>query len=82
MFHKIKNVYPKDNMLIEIEFDNKIKKEYDIKIILNKWNIFKELKNEELFKKVKIDAGGYGISWNENIDLSCEELWERGKNIK
>lgn len=82
MFHKIKNVYPKDNMIIEIEFDNKIKKEYDIKIILNKWSIFKELKNEELFKKVKIDAGGYGISWNENIDLSCEELWERGKNIK
>lgn len=82
MFHKIKNVYPKDNMIIEIEFDNKIKKEYDIKIILNKWIIFKELKNEELFKKVKIDAGGYGISWNENIDLSCEELWERGKNIK
>lgn len=35
MFHKIKNVYPKDNMIIEIEFDNKIKKEYDIKIILN-----------------------------------------------
>lgn len=81
MFHKVKNVYPKDNMIIEIDFNNKIKKVYDIKKILNKWRIFRELEDEELFRKVKVDAGGYGISWNENIDLSCEELWENGENI-
>ena len=28
---------------------------------------------------VKVDAGGYGISWNDNIDLSSNELWENGK---
>lgn len=82
MFHKIKNVYPKDNMIIEVDFDNKVKKEYDIKTILNKWIIFKKLEDEELFKKVKVDVGGYGVSWNENIDLSCEELWKNGKNVK
>lgn len=82
MFHKVKNVYPKDDMIIEVYFDNNIKKEYDIKTILNKWSIFKKLKDEELFKKVKVDVGGYGISWNENIDLSCEELWENGKEEK
>ena len=27
------------------------------------------------FNKVKVDEGGYGISWNENIDISCNELW-------
>ena len=82
MFHKIKNVYPKDNMIIEVDFDNKVRKEYDIKTILNKWIIFKELEDEELFKKVKVDVGGYGVSWNENIDLSCEELWKNGKDVK
>lgn len=82
MFHKVKNVYPKDDMIIEVYFDNNIKKEYDIKTILNKWSIFKKLKDEELFKKVKVDVGGYGISWNENIDLSCEELWKNGKEEK
>lgn len=82
MFHKIKNVYPKDNMIIEVDFDNKVRKEYDIKTILNKWIIFKKLEDEELFKKVKVDVGGYGVSWNENIDLSCEELWENGKDVK
>lgn len=82
MFHKVKNVYPKDDMIIEVYFNNNIKKEYDIKTILNKWSIFKKLKDEELFKKVKVDVGGYGISWNENIDLSCEELWKNGKEEK
>ncbi len=82
MFHKVKNVYPKDNMIIEVDFDNKVRKEYDIKTILNKWIIFKELEDEELFKKVKVDVGGYGVSWNENIDLSCEELWKNGKDVK
>lgn len=82
MFHKIKNVYPKDNMIIEVDFDNKVRKEYDIKTILNKWIIFKKLEDEELFKKVKVDVGGYGVSWNENIDLSCEELWKNGKDVK
>lgn len=27
---------------------------------------------------VKADKGGYGISWNDEIDLSCDELWEIG----
>lgn len=79
MFHKIKEVLPKENLIIEVEFENKIKKEYDIKRILNKWSVFEELKDNKLFKNVKVDMGGYGVIWNENIDLSCEEIWENGK---
>lgn len=82
MFHKIKTVLPKENLIIEVEFENEIKKEYDIKKIINKWNVFESLKDNELFKKVKVDVGGYGISWNENIDLSCEEIWQNGKKIE
>ena len=81
MFHKIKKVIPKENLIIEVEFENEIKKEYDIKKIINKWNVFESLKDNELFKKVKVDVGGYGISWDKNIDLSCEEIWQNGKKI-
>lgn len=81
MFHKIKKVLPKENLIIEVEFENKIIKEYDIKKVINKWTIFENLKDKELFKKVKIDIGGYGISWNEDIDLSCEEIWQNGEKI-
>ena len=34
-----------------------------------------------LFEQVKVDAGGYGISWNDEIDLSCDELYHNGKVI-
>lgn len=79
MFHKIINVFSKEDLILEVEFENKIKKEYDLKNILEKWEIFNELKNNNPFKNVKIDTNGYGISWNENIDLSCEEIWNNGR---
>ena len=82
MFHKIDDIILKDNLIIVVMFQNGITKSYDIKKILSKWEIFKELENNELYHMAKIDAGGLGISWNENIDLSSEEIWENGINIK
>ena len=79
MFHKIKKVLPKENLIIEVEFENKIRKIYNVKKIIEKWEVFKELEDESLFNSVKIDKGGYGISWNEFIDLSCEEIWQNGE---
>ena len=81
MFHKIKNVLTKENLIIEVEFEDKTRKIYDVKKVINKWSIFENLKNENLFKNVKVDIGGYGISWNEDIDLSCEEIWQNGEKI-
>jgi hypothetical protein len=37
------------------------------------------LENESFFRQVKVDAGGYGISWSDTIDLSESELWLNGK---
>ena len=82
MFYKIKNV----NLLYEynllIEFQNNVKKIYDVKPLIEKYSSFKDLINiKGLFKQVKIDKGGYGISWNDNIDLSCNTLWNEGRLI-
>jgi len=82
MFYKIVEVKPIDNFILIVKFENGIEKQYDIKIMMNKFEVFKGLNNEILFKNVKIDAGGYGISWNENIDLSSEEIWNNGIEIK
>lgn len=76
MFHRVKEVIPLENMLLKIKFVNNKIKVYDVKPLIKKREIFNELKNEKLFKKVKVDQGGYGISWNDNIDLACNELWE------
>jgi hypothetical protein len=32
-----------------------------------------------LFEQVKVDSGGFGISWNDDIDLSCNELYTKSR---
>ena len=78
MFHKVKKVKALEDFMLEAEFIDGTVKLYDVKNIMNKWKVFEVLKDIELFKKVKVDQGGYGISWNEDIDLACNEIWEHG----
>mgnify|MGYP001093736324 CR=1 FL=1 len=76
MFHKVKNVTALQDFILEIIFEDNSIKYYDVKPLFNKWIIFKSLKDiSGLFEQVKIDIGGYGISWNDEIDLSCNELY-------
>ena len=79
MFHRVKDVKPLENYIIEVIFQNNEKKYYDISRLFKKWTIFQSLQEiSGLFEQVKVDPGGYGISWNDEIDLSCDELWENG----
>lgn len=79
MFHKVKSIKPLENYILKIKFEDDNIKYYDVKPLFDKWEIFKNLKNiNGLFEQVKVDTKGYGISWNEEIDLSCDELWENG----
>ena len=80
MFHKIKTVKALPNYILEVIFENDELKYCDVKQLFEKWVIFENLKNVKgLFEQVKVDAGGYGISWNEELDLSCNELYSNGK---
>jgi hypothetical protein len=42
---------------------------------------FQLLKNETFFKLARVDLGGYGVSWNDDVDLSEYELWVNGKGF-
>jgi hypothetical protein len=37
------------------------------------------LASPAFFNAVRVDPGGYGISWSDDIDLSEYELWTNGK---
>ncbi len=80
MFYKVSSVKPLSNFILEIIFENNEIKYYDIKPLFEKWLVFKNLKNiQGLFEQVKVDVGGYGISWNDELDLSCNELYFNSK---
>ena len=48
-----------------------------MKPLIHKWKPFEAfLYVDGLFEQVRVDQGGYGISWNDELDLSCDKLWE------
>ncbi|OPJ58456.1 DUF2442 domain-containing protein [Clostridium oryzae] len=44
-------------------------------------SVYENLKDKILFEQVQVDPGGYGISWNDDIDMSEYELWNIGEEI-
>ncbi len=64
-----------------IEFSDREFKQYDISNLLSK-PMFAPLKNPSFFKNFRIEAGGYGLVWNEDIDISEYELWKNGISLK
>ena len=78
MFHKIKNVTPPTDYRLSVQFAEGCTKIYDVKPLFDAIPAFKELKEPHLFSEVTVDVGGYGIIWNDDLDLSCDELWENG----
>jgi hypothetical protein len=78
---KIASVQPLENKNLLIKFVHGIEKIYDCKPLIEKIQPFKALENEGFFKQVKVDAGGYGISWDDNLDLSEYELWTNAVEV-
>ena len=82
MFHKVKNVTPLSEYRLSVQFCEGITKIYDLKLLFDKLPIFKNLvENPEQFCSVTVDVGGYGIVWNDELELSCAELWKNGERI-
>lgn len=79
MLHRIQNVKAKENYIIEAVFFNGEVVQYDTKqlfIVFPQFKIFEE--DQKLFESVKADQGGYGISWNDELDLDAKTIWEDG----
>lgn len=83
MFHKIKDVNPIPDYRLSVQFSEGVTKVYDVKPLFEKIEAFKVLENNPaLFADVTVDVGGYGVVWNDDLDLSCDELFENGSTVK
>ena len=82
MFHKVKSVTVLPNYQLSVQFSEGVTKIYDVKLLMQKYTAFKPLENAELFSSVEVDVGGYGVIWNDEIDISCDELFEHGNTVK
>ena len=67
------------DFLIRVEFINQTVRIYDVKPLIRRscrFQVF--LSSPDLFFSVHTDPCGYGIVWNDALDLSCNELFEHG----
>lgn len=78
MVPRVKHIRPSDDYVLHVTFDNGITKLYDMKSKLTE-SRYALLVDKIIFKMVKIDCGGYGISWNDQVDMSENELWIHGR---
>lgn len=80
VFHKIKSVLPLDDYILEVNFIEGCKKKYDVKPLIGKIPYFTDLKENNLFSKATVSPGGYAVIWSDEVDLSCNELWDNGSS--
>ena len=79
MFYRVQTVHPLPDFNLLVGFQNGEQRRYNVRPLLNKWEPFQVLTTTVgLFEQVKVDAGGYGVSWNDDIDLACNELYYNG----
>ncbi len=83
MFHKVKNVSALPEFRLSVQFSEGVTKIYDVKHLFEKIPCFAEFKNNiDEFYSVYVDVGGHGIVWNDDLDLSCDELWANGVEVE
>ena len=79
-FHRLKNITPLPDFMLRAEFLDGSERMYDVKPLMQRIPVFQMLGYVHgLFEQVRVDTGGYGIIWNDAIDLSCDELYENGR---
>ena len=77
---RIDLVKPMGRTRLLIRFRNGEQRTYDCGSLLARPQ-FHLLTDPAFFRAVRVDAGGYGVSWNDDIDLSEYELWTNGEPV-
>ena len=79
IFHRVKSIKPLPDKILLAEFEDGTIKHYDTKPLKDTIPVFEMLDYVTgLFELVRVDAGGYGIIWNDELDLDYNELYYNG----
>lgn len=82
MINRITSVKVLKRYEILAVFQNGVSKKFDMKQLFDMYPQFRDFESKEgLFESVQVDAGGYGVSWNDFLDLDAEDIWENGIEV-
>jgi hypothetical protein len=75
---RIKSVTAISAKHLHVVFEDASERVYDGGPLLDRPQ-FELLRTPAFFRAVRLAPGGYGISWNDAMDLSECELWKNGQ---
>ena len=83
MAHRVQSVSMIDQNILQAIFIGGEVIQYDLRKMLSILPQFQEImKNPQLASQLSTDVDGYGISWNDELDLDAETIWEDGVLIR
>ena len=76
-YPKVRSVHPLEYQRLRVVFVNGAVRVYDCTPLLASPE-FQLLANDVFFRSVRPDTHGYGVIWNDEVDLAEAELWING----
>lgn len=76
-YPKVDAVQPLSGRRLRVHFSNGQWSVYDCTTLLAD-SAFRLLADETFFRNVHADPHGFGVVWNDEVDLSESELWLHG----
>lgn len=80
-YPRIKKVEARPGKRLLVEFENGVQKVYDCTPLLEE-DVFRPLQDDALFRCAHADPHGYGVIWNDDIDLAESEIWINGSTAE
>ena len=74
------NAQPDKRLLVR--FCNGVTKLYDCKRILELPAFASLRRDDTMFRRAHADKHGYGVIWNDELDLAESEIWIRGRVVR
>ena len=81
MHRIITKIEPKENLILIATFADGEIVSFDVSSLFEKHPGFKRLEDRNIFEGVKVDGVGYGVCWNDELDLSSDGIYLRGEHI-
>ena len=78
-YPRIRSVKTRPGKTLVVTFENGDKKVYDCTPLL-RVDTFRPLQDEAIFRCAHADSHGYGVIWNDEIDLAESEIWINGRD--
>ena len=82
MFIRATGIRFLEGVVLEMTFQDGKRIRYDMSKMFSKYPQLKELQtNRGLFESGYIDAGGYGVIWNDDLDFDAMSIYEDGEVV-